>query len=174
MGKKNENPGKIKIFFYKFKTKMLSPFNQRKFDWWILTLIPLLLIIILSIIILVKNGLIEALSIFVQQVLTFSFILSTTDFALRSFLDKTDPSSRLSPLLGIVIAFGTYVIYIFILDSEYYNLINVFIFTIITLVIFSLAVRLYYKNPNSNYIDVDPVKTKIEEQEKDDEKFEPN
>jgi hypothetical protein len=157
------------------RLKSLISFQKRTVDWWIITFLPVLLISSVGVIWYFKKDLIQALSTFVQQALTFSFVLSSTDLALRTKIDPKDRSSRLLPLIPLIVAFVTYIIYVTLFDLDTCTLFTVAIFSIISVAITYTSILLYNNNPMSDNLEPGPstfVDERSQQEEEDVKEFE--
>ena len=157
------------------RTVGLIKFQKRTTDWWILTILPLILIFVVALVSYFNKGVYGALSVCIQQILTFSFVLSSTDLALRSRINKEDECSRLIPLIPLIVAFSAFIIYVALIDKillEVQAEIIYGIFMIVTLMIGYFSILLYNNNPLSNPFKPDYVKEKINQEEEDVKKFE--
>lgn len=132
-------------------------FRNKSLDWYILTFLPILLIICLATIDYFSKGLKQSITGFSQQLLILSIIVSSTDFALRGkFLesDKQNRKSILVPLLPIIFAFVIYVIYVGFFGSEPTAETPLFIFLILSVIINCTSMILYIDNPMSNNLEI--------------------
>lgn len=129
-------------------------------DWWILTFLPLLVLSIILIMSLLVSGGIVTLKLAIEQLLTFSLLLSTSDLAKRAMHITNDDhkTPRLVPLITIILSTGFLFTYVALQISDMTNWINyLFLFLAVATTIASL--RLYYKNPvhkepkTSDYVD---------------------
>ncbi|MFH0869620.1 MAG: hypothetical protein V1866_01020 [archaeon] len=150
-------------------------FKKKTPDWWILTLLPLLLILSVSVISYFTNGIYTALSAFIEQILTFSFVLSSTDLALRSKIVKEDKRSRLPPIIPLILAFIIFIIYVALIDTitaRFSKDVIYCVFVLITIIIGYASIILYNNNPYSDPFEPNPVEEKIGQEEADMKRFE--
>ncbi len=115
-------------------------------DWWILTFLPLLILAITLGMSLLVKGWETTLKLAVEQLLSFSLVLSTSDLAIRAtrFSQDDKETSRLIPLIPIIISSGLLFTYVVINSSQEYWKHYFFLALGILTTIFSLFS--YYKN----------------------------
>lgn len=155
--------------------KSIIHFEKRSLDWWILTVLPIFFILVVMTIEYLNKGLFSALSAGIQQILTFSVVLSSTDFALRPMIRKEDCPSRLIPIIPLFCAFITYIIYIMSIDTliiKYPKTIVYAVFSIITVALGIFSIILYNNNSFTNLFETDPVEQKLEQDQEDIKLFE--
>lgn len=154
--------------------KTLYSFREREIDWWIFTLLPIVLIIIVSILMFDSFGFVSAIILFAQQILAFSIVLSSTDLGLKS-RDIDNKQSIGIPLLIIIISLtGLIYFYLFearLIESDYKIIIGVSLSVLMSY----FSILLYNNNPKS--IEFSPrhyTEQKEEQETEATELFEPN
>lgn len=134
--------------------KQLYDFKERDFDWWIFTLLPLVLTLIITPVIYAQiKNLTPIFILLIQQLLNYSIILSSTDLGLRS---KSNRKKRqiAPPFLIILIALitlvCTYIYFEQIIDSDGL----IYLSFLISIIFAYLSILLYNNNPESYNTDV--------------------
>lgn len=153
--------------------KSLFKFKKRDSDWWISTLLPLIIISALAVFYFFTKGLglNFALSTLITETLIYSIVLSSTDLALRSRIDKEDRMSRSAPLIPLI--FGVLTIAFYELsDPSTAVLPNLVVLTVWAMILGYISLNLYNNNPESGEVP-DPVTQKEEQDKKDLKEFEP-
>ena len=156
------------------KWEDLVRFEKKPVDWWILTLLPLLIILALSFFNFITVGSYPALSTFIEETLIFAIVLSSTDLAIRYRIAKEDKHSRLTPLVILILAIFIVLIYSIAFNTiiaKFSESITYVAFTIVTIVVGYASINLYNNNPESGP-DYDPVEQKMESEKKDIKEFE--
>lgn len=124
-------------------------FEKRNTDWWVFTLLPIIIIFSISVFIYATfEDIDKVIILLVQQLFFYSLILSSTDLSLRyRSKDKTSPIS-LSLLIVIFSAFALVYVYIFELNNVTRNFL-----LIVSLFAVYFSILRYNNNPESLDID---------------------
>ncbi|MCK4796160.1 MAG: hypothetical protein KAT05_02195 [Spirochaetes bacterium] len=151
-------------------------FQKRTVDWWIFTLLPIILIIIISILVFSSTqDLHKVLVLIIQQLLLCAIVLSSTDLGLRS---KTGANSNLPigyPLLIIFISLSA-LVYIYLMEDQLKTSIcAVPISLVLSIAMSFFSIVLYNNNPESTNIGPQVfTKDKEEREQKAMHEFEPD
>lgn len=130
--------------------KVLYGFKDRSLDWWILTVLPLMIIGVLAVASYTVKGLLTfSLFLLIEETLIFAIVLSSTDLALRSRMDKNNRQSRIIPLVPLIIAMGLILVYVLIYKSTI-NIGSNLVFVTITGVVTYFSVLSYNNNTESD------------------------
>ena len=146
-------------------TIFLTSYDKREMDWWFFTILPILLLFSTVVFVYYReNDYIGPFMVCIQQFLSFSIVLSSTDLIIKSKSKKAlDKRVQISPMLFIILAsytvlIFTYVQYHMIIES-YINGENNIIYTILimTLVFTYISIVSYNKNPGTNFNGSDAI-----------------
>jgi len=129
---------------------LTSFFKEREADWWVYTLLPIILILFFAFLVFLKIGeKNEFFIMLIEQFLLYSIILSSTDVGLRSksleIKQRTAP-----PLLIIILAAIALTFFYTNKDVVINRLWIISIYFMGSLITSFLSILLYYKNPESS------------------------
>ena len=148
--------------------KKLIMFQERELDWWLLTLFPIILMVVIGLFIFSTFGQKDEILIKLsQQLLSYSVVLSSTDLALKS-KDRGDARYQISPNLLIIIISGMSLIYLYTnYDLIFKSNIRMNVYLSASIILAYFSIFLYNNNPNSSHINAETFTKAKEENEND-------
>jgi hypothetical protein len=154
--------------------KFLLDWNKRSPDWFFITLLPLGISAVLIYITLLRTEpILSAITLGVEQLLTFCIILSSTDLGLRSRLESSNGIPRMSPAIIVGIAV-TLLITLFSFKETITKCKLIYGYLLMAIILCYISLRMYDSNPRSASIDQpDVIKQHIDQQTNDNKYFEP-
>ena len=139
--------------------------GKKNIDWYITSLIPLLIIGIIMLMSYIQRGALTTLNLAIEQILTFSLLLSTADLAKRASWSPSDKkTTRLLPLITIILATGLLFVFVglgvtpfprMVVDAKINNSPFTYVtihsfFFILSIITMIISLLFYYFNPAHN------------------------